>query len=1171
MKKTIAVLLFLWLLNMKMTLAQDSSKIIPLPPNAAELFKYNSIPVAPMTGVPDISYPLYEVNTGKIKLPITLSYHASGIKVSQRATWVGLGWSLMPGANISREIRGGPDEETNHGWFNHYSSVDTLGLIENYSTMDNWFQNHPDRQPDFYTYNIPGKSGKFLYSRETSKFVNFPYQPVVIKRVASRNDYEITDDDGTKYVFGMTQSVTPDEAPIKTNVQSWYLTQIISDDTKDTVFLKYNDTSVSGFDETVISTATSTFTYYANNEIADGKFFPGDKVNTVSSDNIYSPLTLSEILFRQGKVAFYSKGVRTDKGTLLDSVVVYAKDGNTYSRVKKISFNYGYFFSGSALPAPADYRLKLQAFTKVNLPGGQPETYKFEYDNIQPPSIYSYAVDYFGFYNGATNNGDLMPNILPDQDQLKDTGPLGYANRNPSATHMMAGMLRKIVHPTGGYTVFDYEPNKYETSRLPSKTVDIAGFQVTGKGTIPLVWDSASFKVTSPINASSHPADITITFSPFSANVRETAQKVILKDVTAGRDIQVWTTDIYADFQNPHTVQYRHQCDVTHTYRLVGMVNDVTTTKLTVLATSVLPDSSALIKIGGGIRVNSISSYNADDSLQQQEKYAYGISENGIGYMPLTGDETIYGNFSQKTFLVFKPDPIGCSYVHKSEITYTANNAYPTMSFLGAPVIYSSVARYEMAKGKPNGKTLLQYETRRDYISLPVKGRTGGKELIDNTPADVNLQSEHIYRSNADGSYSLQKQTINRYAAGVTKESVKAAAMWKEYTVLGGWCPEAELDEFGYMVFSIKTGGLRMSSTEETIFDDNGNALINTTVFDYNNFALPKSVKRTNSKGDTLSTLMHYPGEHAASTSDAAVLNRMVRRNMLRTPYWVGSYAKNALLKYNRTLFADQWPGNDSLIAPKVDSEWISGTGATTAAMVRYEGYDKYGSVTQMTGRNGITSSYAWSADGTFPVSQTIGAPTTSVLYDGFEDAGSWTGVTRDNGQARTGLYAGLITNAGTYVNQRWTSVSLAAPTTFKYSGWVYSAGPAANIALLMKKSGETGAYSYIDNIPVSQSGRWAYVEKEYLVPADVKSMSIRIDNNGTGKVWFDDIKLRPSSSQMNSFTYLPLIGMTSKSDDQNHILKYEYDGLGRLRVIRDQDGNILKQIDYQYQASLTK
>src|SRR6266540_1809501 len=78
-----------------------ATPIIPLSPNAAELNKYSSIPVNGMTGVPGIGFPLYEINTGKISLPISLSYHASGIKVSQKATWVGLGWSFNAGGVIS--------------------------------------------------------------------------------------------------------------------------------------------------------------------------------------------------------------------------------------------------------------------------------------------------------------------------------------------------------------------------------------------------------------------------------------------------------------------------------------------------------------------------------------------------------------------------------------------------------------------------------------------------------------------------------------------------------------------------------------------------------------------------------------------------------------------------------------------------------------------------------------------------------------------------------------------------------------------------------------------------------------------------------------------------------------------------------------------------------------
>src|SRR5882724_12246390 len=81
----------------------------PASPNAASLGKYGEVPVSLSTGVPNINIPLYEVKTGNISLPISIDYHAGGIKVEERASWVGLGWSLNAGGVITRVCRGTPD------------------------------------------------------------------------------------------------------------------------------------------------------------------------------------------------------------------------------------------------------------------------------------------------------------------------------------------------------------------------------------------------------------------------------------------------------------------------------------------------------------------------------------------------------------------------------------------------------------------------------------------------------------------------------------------------------------------------------------------------------------------------------------------------------------------------------------------------------------------------------------------------------------------------------------------------------------------------------------------------------------------------------------------------------------------------------------------------------
>ena len=72
--------------------------------NAASLGKYGDIPVSFHTGVPNVGIPIYTVQDGPLSMPISLSYHAGGLKVGEPCSWVGLGWSLQAGGMISRTV-----------------------------------------------------------------------------------------------------------------------------------------------------------------------------------------------------------------------------------------------------------------------------------------------------------------------------------------------------------------------------------------------------------------------------------------------------------------------------------------------------------------------------------------------------------------------------------------------------------------------------------------------------------------------------------------------------------------------------------------------------------------------------------------------------------------------------------------------------------------------------------------------------------------------------------------------------------------------------------------------------------------------------------------------------------------------------------------------------------
>lgn len=60
-----------------------------------------------------ISIPIHTVVEGTISLPVSLNYHAGGVRVAENGSWAGLGWSVNAGGMVSRSVLGRPDERSN--------------------------------------------------------------------------------------------------------------------------------------------------------------------------------------------------------------------------------------------------------------------------------------------------------------------------------------------------------------------------------------------------------------------------------------------------------------------------------------------------------------------------------------------------------------------------------------------------------------------------------------------------------------------------------------------------------------------------------------------------------------------------------------------------------------------------------------------------------------------------------------------------------------------------------------------------------------------------------------------------------------------------------------------------------------------------------------------------
>lgn len=93
-----------------------------------------------------------------------------------------------------------------------------------------------------------------------------------------------------------------------------------------------------------------------------------------------------------------------------------------------------------------------------------------------------------------------------------------------------------------------------------------------------------------------------------------------------------------------------------------------------------------------------------------------------------------------------------------------------------------------------------------------------------------------------------------------------------------------------------------------------------------------------------------------------------------------------------------------------------------------------------------------------------------------------------------------------------------------------------------------------------SGSGTWTYHEQTLDLTGTPADLTIGSSNN-----LIDEVRLYPVDALMTSYTYGPGLNMTSKCDERNRVIYYEYDDLQRLTTIRDNEKNITKTFDYNY------
>jgi hypothetical protein len=271
----------------------------------------------------------------------------------------------------------------------------------------------------------------------------------------------------------------------------------------------------------------------------------------------------------------------------------------------------------------------------------------------------------------------------------------------------------------------------------------------------------------------------------------------------------------------------------------------------------------------------------------------------------------------------------------------------------------------------------------------------------------------------------------------------------------------------------------------------------------------PTAITTYDGKKDTLLKTVQYPQDMVIAGLDpTGIYAAMVTANII-SPVIQFTQLKNRIqLMKSVTTYSS----NGGIINPQKVSLQVMANAAENR--LNYTLYDNNnGNLLTVARQNGPPSSYLWGYGKAYVIAEVKNALWSDIFYEGFEDGNG------NSGDAKTGH----VSFVGTY-SKALTGLDNGA---YRLTYW--------------KKTGS------------------AWILKDTSI--NVSGGTCTISTSGQ----VDDIRFYPSTAQMTTYTYEPLIGVSSTTDAKGEVTYYEYDGFQRLMNIKDQYGNIVKSFCYNY------
>jgi YD repeat-containing protein len=1217
------------------------------PPTAASLGKYVDFPVSYFTGVPDISIPIYDLKDGDAELPITLSYHASGIRVSEVASWVGLGWALNAGGVIMRTVRGTADEGSyslqgngGHGapmgyylnfglsTFPKLPYADANGQPQSYDPGTGLPLTHfaaqglgagtVDGESDLYTFNFNGHMGKFLFDENRTPHL---LKDDNLKITVNYNgtdfvSWVISDENGIRYYFGQNQNANNYERATPTwgtqsitglgPISSWYLNQIIYPNNNDTVNFTYTPegyyyADAGGESESIsfepVGTGSGNSpTLMCNNTLNNATGLSNPPKPNVTSLNGFR---LTGISSKNINIIFEADNTRKDIANLgmeLDKIKIYSKF--TGQCIKQFRFSYGYFASpfpniwaSANIPLPLSDSLRLKLLSLDEFSGDSSivkPPYIFTYQDSFPlPRRLSFDQDHWGFSNNSGNPINTF--LTPGGVWLSNIGcSTSGANREPSWPQMSAGTLLSIKDPLGATTTFQYEANQVAIPLVTGNTM-IGGLRIKKITVTDNVTNTSIVKQFQYGNGTLYK---TPSYTAYYAN------EFFLTETVGG------TTGFFGNGG--------------HMDRNTGALKQAQSVVPMQDADGAHIGYSTVTEILGSNGENGKTIYTYDQGVSQPENNSSKINPNvfigtdhyvnvypqlGIGNasntltlgnglfneIPLS---TLYSNllpgYNNNTYYPSAPEQVDLTrgnllqtqtYDASGNLLKQVNNVYDTTVHRGysirgvkgfenpAPVFASAIDDGLTYYILYTGICHLRYTANTDYEN--------GSPITDTT----RYYYESLYHTLATGT-----KTARSNGDSIIQKIYYSFDYYPTATPDGVFGTMQQMNILAPVARETWENN-RMTGSVVTAYSDfNTDVTLGHVIKPYKIYALANSASLSTTQAGETSTLI---GQKSVLLPNNYYIEALdLNNDPVGKPLQV--------MKFNDKATSYQWGyGKAYPVAKSDNASNTYTTGQTSQAQYHTNQFTASGSQQSTqnfsfsiypVGTITLTVNYNTNpgSNPAYNIGYTLSGPNsffqTGTFCAGTGCSPQYQATTVNYSNAPIGSYTLTMTpysnvnTANLPLNLNCAYAALAPVTSgikeFFYEG--FEENSSSNVQTGNAHTGNkyyNGSYTVPYTLPNSRSYLiqwWNYTSQWNFnqTPFTTSGMTL------SGKI--DDIRVLPTDAQITTYTYKPLIGISSELDPSGKATFYEYDSLGRLLNIKDYLGNITNNFQYNYTQPCT-